>query len=108
MELCDVINKLHDDDRLSNASAAERAHFASLQEGANQVDYLDPCRQELGGRRLFHERWGRAMDGIVLLRLDRSAFVHRVAGHIKYPPHDAFSDWHGDRHATIHNLEAAL
>src|SRR5690348_12256532 len=108
MEFCDVVNKLHDDDRLSNASAAERTYFASLQERANQVDYLDPCREQLRRSRLFHERWGRTMDGIILLRLDRSAFIHRVAGHIEYSAHDAFSHGHGDWHAAIHNLEAAL
>ena len=37
----DVVDQLHDDDRLADARAAERADLAALGEGTNQIDDLD-------------------------------------------------------------------
>ena len=37
----DVVDQLHDDDGLADAGAAERADFAALGEGADQIDDLD-------------------------------------------------------------------
>ena len=39
--LGDVVDQLHDDDGLADARAAERADFAALGEGTDQVDDLD-------------------------------------------------------------------
>ncbi len=52
------------------------------------------------------QRRRRAVDGIVLFRLNRSAFIHGIAGDIKDPAQDTFTDWHGDRSALVCNLEA--
>ena len=41
MELGDVVDQFHDDDRLAHAGAAERADLAAFQEGTDQVDDLD-------------------------------------------------------------------
>ena len=62
VELGDVVDQLHDDDRLADAGAAERAHFAALQEGADQIDDLDAGGEHLRGSRLVHERRRRAVD----------------------------------------------
>ena len=48
------------------------------------------------------------MDRIVFVRLDRPALVHRVAGHVEDPAHDAFADGHGDRRAGVDDLQAAF
>jgi hypothetical protein len=47
MKLRNIINKLHDDDRLADPGAAERAYLAALEERANQVDDFDSCRKNL-------------------------------------------------------------
>ena len=47
VELGDVVDQLHDDDRLADAGAAERADLAALQERADQIDDLDAGRQHL-------------------------------------------------------------
>ena len=57
---------------------------------------------------MVHERRRRAVDRVALLRLDRPALVHGVAGHVEHPAHDAFADGHGDGPAGVGDLEAAL
>ena len=108
VELGDIVNQFHDHDSLADAGATERADLSTLQEGADQIDNFDPCGKQLRRGRLVHERRRGTMDGIVLLRLDRSAFIHGVPGHIEYPAHHAFADGHGDRRAGVCDLEAAL
>ena len=104
----DVVDQFHDDDGLADAGAAERADLAALQEGTDQIDDLDAGGEHLRGGGLIHERRRRAMDGIIFVRLDRPAFVHRVAGHVEHAAHDAFADGHGDGRAGIDDFVAAL
>ena len=108
MELGDVVDQFHDDDRLAHAGAAERSDLAALQEGTDQVDDLDAGGEHLRRGRLVHERGRRAVDRIIFLCLDRPAFVHRVAGHIEYPAHDAVADWHRNGRAGVDDLVAAF
>ena len=58
MELGDVVDQFHDDDRLAHAGAAERADLAALQEGADQINDFDAGGEHLRRGRLVHE-WGR-------------------------------------------------
>jgi hypothetical protein len=48
------------------------------------------------------------MDRVIFLRLDRPAFVDRVAAHIKDPPHHPFPDGHGNGRAGVDDFVAAL
>ena len=108
VELGDVVDELHDDDRLADAGAAKGADLAALQKGANQIDDLDARGQHLRRRRLIRERRRRTMDRIVLLRRDRSALVHRTSGDIEDAAHHAFADRHRDRSTPVGHLDAAL
>ena len=54
MPLGDVVDQFHDDDRLADARAAERADLAALREGADEVDDLDA--------RFEHGRLGVLVD----------------------------------------------
>ncbi len=108
VELGDIVDQFHDDDRLAHSSAAERTDLAALQKWADQIDDFDACLQHLRRRGLVHERRWRAMDGIVLLRLHWPALIHGIAGYIEYPAHHTFSHWHGYRCAAVLNLKAAL
>ena len=62
VELGDIVDQLHDDDRLADAGAAERAHFPAFQEGADQINDFDAGGEHLRRSRLVHER-GRGRDG---------------------------------------------
>ena len=108
MELGDVVDQLHDDDGLADAGAAERANLAALQEGADQIDDLDPGGQHFRRRRLIRERRSGAMNRVVLLGLDGSPFVDRVAGHVEHSAHHPVADRHRDRPAAVGDAVATL
>ena len=101
VELRDVVDQLHDDDGLADARAAERADLAALEERADQIDHFDAGREHLGRRGLIRERRRRTMDRVVLVGLDRTAFVDRRARDVEDAAHDAVADGHGDRSARV-------
>src|SRR5262245_34752329 len=100
MELGDVVDQLHDDHGLTYTGAAKRSDLAAFQKRTDQVNHLNAGGKHLWGSRLVHEFRRRAMDGITLLRADRSAFVDRVATYVEDPSQDPFSDGHGDGRAS--------
>jgi hypothetical protein len=108
MQLRDIINKLHDDDGLADAGAAERAHLAALQEGANQVDDFDTRREDLRRRGLLDQRRREPVNRIVLFRVNRPSLVNGIAGHIKHSSHDTFTDRHAYWPTAIRYVEAAF
>src|SRR6188472_106051 len=65
--LRDVVDELHDDDRLAAAGATEGADLAALGEGADEVDDLDARLENLGGRVLVGELRCRAVNRVTLL-----------------------------------------
>ena len=48
------------------------------------------------------------MNGIILIELDRSLFVHDLASDVEHAAHDAFTDRHGDRRASVRDIVAAF
>ena len=108
MQLGNVVDQFHDDHGLAHTSAAKGADLSAFQKGTDQVDDLDAGGQHLRRRRLLHECRRRTVNGIVLLRLDRSAFVDRVAANIEHPPHYAFPDRHGNGRAGVDDLITAF
>src|SRR5215510_1608068 len=108
MEFRNIVDQLHDYDGLSHPGAAKSTHLATLQKRADQINHFNAGRKHLRRSRLVHERWRSAVDWIVLLRLDRAAFIHGVSGNVEYPPHNALTDRHGYRAAAVGDLEAPL
>ncbi len=51
VELGNIVDQLHDDDRLAHSSAAESSHFAALQKWADQINHFDS-----GGEHLLRSR----------------------------------------------------
>jgi hypothetical protein len=82
VELGNIVDQLHDDDRLAHSSAAESSHFAALQKWADQINHFDSGGEHLLRSRLVRERRRRTMDWIILIRFHR-AFIHRIAGDIE-------------------------
>jgi hypothetical protein len=108
VEFGNVVDQFHDHHSLAHAGTPEGADLAAFQERANQVDDLDPGRQDLWRSRLVFERWSRPVNRIEFICLYRSAFIHGVARHIEHAAHDPFAHRHGDGLARIRNLQAAL
>ena len=70
MLLGDVVDELHDDDRLADAGAAEQAGLAALGVRREQVDDLDAGLEDLDAGRLLHERRCRPVDRQAALGVD--------------------------------------
>ena len=79
-----------------------------LRNGQIRSMTLMPVVEHLRRRRLVDERRRRAVDRVALLRLDRPALVHRVAGDVEHAAHHAVADRHRDRPAGVGDLDAAL
>jgi hypothetical protein len=62
----DPVDELHDDDRLADSRAAEKADLSASGKRLDQVDDLDPCLEHFGFRALVLEtrgltgEWGSA------------------------------------------------
>ena len=108
VQLGDVVDQLHDDDGFPHAGPTERADLAAFQEGTDQIDHLDTRGEHLRGGRLVRQRRGRAVDRIVLLCLDRPAFVDRGAGHVEHATQDPVADRHADWRPAVLDLVSAL
>ena len=95
VELSNVVDQLHDNNRFPHTGAPECPHFATFQKRAYQIDDFDARWENLRGSRLVHERWWRTMDRIVLFCLNWSTFIHRRSGHIEDTAHHPFTHGHG-------------
>ena len=106
--LGDVVDELHDDDGLADASATESAHLAALGEGTDQIDDLDAGLQNLGLGILIDKRRGAAVDRENLVGLDGTAFVGRLTQHIEDATENPLPDGNGDRATEATDGHAAL
>jgi len=103
----DVVDELLNDDRLADASAAEEADLAALEEGLDEVDDLDAGLEHLLGGGLLVEGWGGAVDGHAELGVDGAELVHRLAEHVEHASQRFAADGHGDVAAGVNGLHAA-
>ena len=80
--LGDVVDELLDEDGLADTSTAEETNLATTSVGGEQVHDLDTRHQNLGGRRLVNELGSLGVNGEVVVSLDGSPLVDRVAGDV--------------------------
>jgi len=105
--LRDVVDELHDDDRLPHAGAAEEADLPAALVGREQVDHLDAGLERLHLRLLVGELGRLAMDRVALAGDDGPALVDRLADHVHDAAEGRFADRNGDALARIAHLLAA-
>jgi len=86
----DVVDELHDDDRLSHTSTTKEPGFPTLHVGSQEVHHLDPSFEDLGlgfqlreGRRITVD--GPAYQGAVLLTQQGATLIHRVSQNVEDP-----------------------
>ena len=108
MAFGNVIDELHDDDRLAHASAAERTDLTAFGEGADQINNLDASFKNLRRRILIGERWSRPVNWVPLGGLRSRLVIDRIASDVKYTSENFFANGHGDRSPRISDREAAL
>jgi hypothetical protein len=103
----DVVDQLHDDDRLAHAGPAEEAHLASLGVRLEEIDDLDPRLEHLDCRGLVLVAGRLAVNRPALLRVDRPSSVHRLSDDVQDPAERLLADRHRDPDAQVHRLHAA-
>ena len=115
VQLRDVVDQLHDDDRLADARAAERADLAALEERADEIDHLDAGGEHFLRGGLLSQRRGRSVNGVinivavlVLVRLHGALLVHGFAGDVEHAAHHGIANGHADRLSRVGEFHAAL
>ena len=104
----DVVDELHDEDRLADACAAEEARLAALGVRSDEVDDLDARLEDLCARLLLVELRSRAMDRPGLLVADRSwVVVNRLTEYVEDAAEALRADRDHDRVARVDCFHAA-
>ena len=108
-----VVDQLHDDDRLADAGTPEEARLAALHIGGEQVDDLDPRLEDLRlglevveARRQAMDR--PPLDWLVVGACDRTLLVDRLAEDIENPAQRRLADGHRDGAPRVHDIHAPL
>ena len=99
-----VVDQLHDDHGLADASAAEQTGLAALGVGLEKIDDLDSGFEHLGLGGLVHERRRLAVDRQPLVGLHRTLAVNRLAEHAEDPAESLFSNRDRDRLTEVLGL----
>ena len=107
MLLGNVIDELHDDDRLAHAGAAEQADFAALEKRLDEVDDLDTGLKHLGARRLLVEGGSRTVNRHLNFGRNRTKLVDRFTDHVHHPAERPATHGHHDWAAQVDRLHAA-
>ena len=94
--LGDVVDELHDEDRLAHTCTTEQPNLSTLGVRLNQVDHLDACEQHVGrGAQIFELR-GRLVNAASSFERTVGDAVDGFAHHVEETTLDAFSGRHGD------------
>ena len=108
VRLCDVMDKLHDDDGLADARTAECADFTALQKRADEVDGLDARFEDFGARALFEKARGVSVDWQLFAACgDSAALVYGVARYVEDSSECGRADGHFYRGAGVFDAVAA-
>ena len=107
MGLGHVVDQLHDQHGLADASTAEQADLAALGVRRQQIDHLDAGDENFGFGRLIDVRRCRRVDRPLLGGLDRASLVDRLADHVHDAAQGLVADRNRDRLAGVDHLLAA-
>src|SRR5205814_469239 len=102
--LGDVVDELHDDDRLADTGSAEEADLAAALIRGEQVDHLDAGLERLDLRLLVREGGGLPVNRVPFRGDDRPALVHRLADDVHDAPERGLADRHADDVAGVAHL----
>ena len=97
MRFRDVVDEFHDQNGLADTGATEQADLAALCVRREKIDDLDACHQNLCFCRLVDIFRCRAVDRVLLGRLDRLAFVDRLTDDVQDAAKGLRSDRNGNR-----------
>ena len=80
-----VVDQFHDHNGLAHAGAAEHTDLTALGVGADQVDNLDTCFQDLRGCGQFLKRGSRTVNVPALFCFNFRTVIHHVSENVENP-----------------------
>ena len=107
MLLGDVVDELHDEGRLADASAAEQTDLAALGIGGDQVDDLDAGLKDLRGGLLLVIGGRVAVDAPLLTGDGLGLIIDGAAKQIEDAAERLVADGDLDGRAGVYGLHAA-
>src|SRR5262245_2751499 len=102
----DVIDELHDDNRLADPCTSEESDLASLAVGLQQIDNLDAGFKHFRLGLLIFELRSRSVNRVGLLRLNRAFLVDRFPEHVDETTERFTADRNGNRRTSILNVHS--
>ena len=103
-----VVDKLHDDHGLTYASTTESTNFTTLGERTDQVDHLDTCLKNLGGRILVNQGWSLAVNRITLRCLRCRLVIYWISSYVENTAKNFFTNWNSDWSTCVYDIHATL
>ncbi len=103
----DVVNELHDNDRLADAGTPEEARLTTLQIRCDEIDDLDAGLEDLAGRNEVLQLDRRPMDRPAFLGVHRPLLVYGLTHHVDDPAQHRVTDGRRDGATGIDDLHAA-
>jgi len=107
VRLGDVVNQLHNHDRLADTGTAEEADLATLGVRLNQINHFDTGGQNLLLDRLLDKLGGVTVNGVHLGHVDRATLVDGLANHVDNPAQATLAHRHLDGGLGVQHLLAA-
>jgi hypothetical protein len=105
--LRDVVDQLHDDDRLADARAAEESDLAAALVRCEEINDFDARLECFDFDCLVGEQGGGSVDRVVLLGFDGTGLVHGLADDVDDAAECLRSDGHLNAVAGILNVHVA-
>ena len=96
MALGNVVDKLHDEHRLTHASATEQANLTTFHIRLQQVDHLDTRSQDFLLRRQFLKRRSLAVDGVSPLHVELFHTIDRLTDNVQHSTFNLIASGHQD------------
>ena len=84
VEFCDVVNKLGNEDSLTNTGTGEEPGFTTLNKWGDKVNNLDSCFQDFGFVCLLIKRRGFAVNRCSLCIYDCRLAVNYITNNVKH------------------------
>ena len=105
MLLSEVVNKLLNDNGLTNTSAAEEARFTTFDEGLNKVNNLNARFKDLSNSGKGFIFRCRTVNRCVLLNVWHWLAINRFTHYVPNTAESLRTNWHHHRSAGVLNFE---
>src|SRR5688572_21252588 len=102
-----VVDQLHDQNRLANARTAEQPDLSTTKKWLNKIDDLDAGLEHFKFRRLLIESGSMAMDRVTRIGHKLAQFINRIPDYVHYPSQCWAPDRDRDRASEIRHFHSS-